>query len=190
MSTGQFLRPVFFGENYMSDKDFDSAILNILKNEGGYTDGSNQVKDMPTNMGIQQATLNFYNKIYPEKNYPQNVKLLNLQQVREIYKRLYWDNTKIPDIKNARIRDAVFDINVMGGAGIVVQLSFNEFVGTHILTVDGIIGTKTVAALNEIQDSYVDDFMVILKKIRLEYLKKTPNWKTAKNCYIARTNEY
>lgn len=190
MSTGQFLRPVFFGENYMSDKNFDSAILNILKNEGGYTDGSNQVKDMPTNMGIQQATLNFYNKIYPEKNYPQNVKLLNLQQAREIYKRLYWDNTKIPDIKNARIRDAVFDMNVMGGAGIVVQLSFNEFVGTHILTVDGIIGTKTVAALNEIQDSYVDDFMVILKKIRLEYLKKTPNWKTAKNGWIARTNEY
>ena len=81
-------------------------------------------------------------------------------------------------------------MNVMGGAGIVVQLSFNEFVGTHILTVDGIIGTKTVAALNEIQDSYVDDFMVILKKIRLEYLKKTPNWKTAKNGWIARTNEY
>lgn len=174
----------------MSDKNFELVILKTLKNEGGYTDGTNQIKDMPTNMGIQQITLDFYNKNYPYMNYPKNVKFLNMQQALEIYKRLYWDNTKIPDIKNARIRDAAFDMNVMGGAGVVIQRAFNVFAGSCILTVDGIIGSKTVSALNEIQDSYVDDFMTVLKKSRLEYLQKTPNWETAKTGWITRTNEY
>ena len=91
------------------DESFNLVIKKLIVNEGGYTDGKNQVKDMPTNMGIQQSTLDFYNKLKPGKNFPKDVKNLQLNQAIEIYKDLYWDNTKIPEIRNTRLKFAIFD---------------------------------------------------------------------------------
>ena len=104
-------------EIFMKDKNFEEAIEKLFINKGGYTPGANQIKDFPTNMGIQQKTLDRYNLMFPYKNFPKDVKLLQKNQAYEIYKEMYWDNTKIPQIKNARIRNAVFDMNVMGGRG-------------------------------------------------------------------------
>lgn len=171
----------------MLDVNFKSALQKVLQNEGGFTDGKSQIKDMPTNMGIQQKTLDFYNGKYPEKNFPKIVNNLSVNQVIEIYKSEYWDNTKIPKIKNKRIRDAVFDMFVMGGAGKVVQRAVNKF-AKATLTVDGVIGDKTICLLNQIDE--VDDFMQILKQERLNYLMKTKNWETAKNGWINRLNKY
>lgn len=173
----------------MVDENFNMAIKQILVNEGGYTDGTNQVKDMPTNMGIQQKTLDFFNRLYPDKKFPNSVKVLNASQAIEIYKALYWDNTKIPQIRNDRIRNAVFDMNVMGGAGIVVQRALNQYLKID-LAVDGTIGDNTLNSINSISDNCVADFIEVLKKIRIEYLRKTPNWPTAKNGWISRTEKY
>lgn len=171
----------------MYEKYFQAAIKMVLQNEGGFTDGTTQAKDMPTNMGIQQKTLDFYNLKYPDKNFPKNVKDLQLKQVIEIYKSEYWNNTKIPQIQNERIRNAVFDMLVMGGAGKVVQRAINSFLKVN-LVVDGIIGNKTVAELNKIYE--VQDFMNVLKEERIKYLMKTKNWATAKNGWLARLNKY
>ena len=113
----------------MSDdtKKFDQAYNNLKEREGGYTTGKNQKKDEPTNMGIKQSTLDKYSAKYPDKNFPQDVKDLKEYQAKEIYKSEYWDNTRIPQIENDRIRNAVFDMNVMGGAGKVVQRAINSF---------------------------------------------------------------
>ena len=97
----------------MSDdtKKFNQAYNNLKYREGGYTTGKNQKKDEPTNMGIKQSTLDKYSAKYPDKNFPQNVKDLKEYQAKEIYKSEYWDNTRIPQIENDRIRNAVFDMN-------------------------------------------------------------------------------
>lgn len=169
--------------------NFEQAYNKLKESEGGYTDGKNQVKDEPTNMGIKQSTLDRYANQHPEKNMPSHVKYLTAAQAKEIYKNEYWDNTRIPDIKNNRIRDAVFDMNVMGGAGKVVQRALNSFADAN-LAVDGAIGSETIKTINAIPDSKVNEFMDALKSERIDYLKGTQNWKTAKNGWIKRVNKY
>ena len=175
--------------NKVTDMNFEQAYNKLKEREGGYTDGKNQKKDEPTNMGIKQSTLDRYSTKHPEKNLPSDVKYLTATQTKEIYKNEYWDNTRIPEIKNDRIRDAVFDMNVMGGAGKTVQRALNSFLDAN-LVVDGAIGSETIKSINAIPDSKVDEFMVVLKSERLNYLKGTENWETAKNGWTIRTNKY
>lgn len=173
------------------NNDFNKAYEKTLEYEGGYTDGKNQIKDEATNMGITQSTLAKYAKDYPESSMPDNVKDLTKSQVREIYKTLYWDNTRIPQIKNERIRNAAFDMNVMSGiknATITLQKAIKD-IGFNIV-VDGALGENTLKALNNIPIDKTDGFMVRLKEQRLDFLRKTRNWPTAKNGWLKRTNGY
>ncbi len=171
------------------DEKFEEAYNKLQEPEGGYTDGKNQVRDEPTNMGIKQSTLDDYARKHSEKDLPSDVKNLQPSQAKEIYKDAYWDNTNIPKIENDRVRNAVFDMNVMGGAGCVVQRALNDFSNAG-LAVDGKIGPKTIDALNSIPANSVSDFMEILKAHRFEYLQKTDNWPTSKNGWTKRTNKY
>lgn len=173
------------------NNDFNKACEKTLEYEGGYTDGKNQIKDEATNMGIRQSILDKYTKDYPESNMPDNVRLLTEIQVREIYKTLYWDNTRIPQIKNERIRNAAFDMNVMSGiknATITLQKAIKD-IGFNIV-VDGALGENTLKALNNIPIDKTDVFMVCLKEQRLDFLRKTRNWPTAKNGWLKRTSKY
>ena len=175
----------------MSDdtKKFNQAYNNLKEREGGYTTGKNQKKDEATNMGIKQSTLDKYSAKYPDKNFPQDVKDLKEYHAKEIYKSEYWDNTRIPQIENDRIRNAVFDMNVMGGAGKVVQRAINSFSDAN-LKVDGVIGKETIKAINSIPDTKIEEFMSTIKSERIDYLRNTRNWETAKNGWTKRTNAY
>ena len=175
--------------NKVSDMKFEQAYNKLQEPEGGYTDGKDQVDDEPTNMGIKQSTLDRYANTHPDKNFPADVKYLTATQTKEIYKNEYWDNTRIPEIKNDRIRDAVFDMNVMGGAGKTVQRALNSFLDAN-LVVDGAIGSETIKSINAIPDNAVNEFMVALKSERIDYLKGTKNWVTAKNGWLKRVNKY
>ena len=172
-----------------SDMKFEQAYNKLQEPEGEYTDGKNQRKDEPTNMGIKQSTLARYANTHPDKNFPADVKYLTAAQAKEIYKNEYWDNTRIPEIKNDRIRDAVFDMNVMGGAGKTVQRALNSFLDAN-LVVDGAIGSETIKSINAVPDNAVNEFMVALKSERIDYLKGTKNWVTAKNGWLKRVNKY
>ena len=197
MQTPKFLQdtissPKYGDKNGKTEEDntnFERAYNKLKEPEGDYTDGKNQKKDEPTNMGIKQSTLDRYSAKHPDKNFPTDVKYLTVAQAKEIYKNEYWDNTRIPEIKNDRIRDAVFDMNVMGGAGKTVQRALNSFLVAN-LVVDGAIGGKTIKSINAIPDSQVDKFMDVLKSERLNYLRGGTNWKTAKNGWTKRTNKY
>lgn len=175
--------------NKVSDMKFEQAYNKLQEPEGGYTDGKDQVDDEPTNMGIKQSTLDRYASKHPEKNMPSDVKYLTAAQAKEIYKNEYWNNTKIPGIKNDRIRDAVFDMNVMGDAGRVIQRALNDFSNTN-LVVDGVIGSKTISALNSIPGNKIDDFMKILIEQRMNNLRGKTNWPTSKNGWTKRTKAY
>ena len=176
-------------KNKENNMKFEQAYNKLKEREGGYTDGKNQIKDEPTNMGIKQSTLDRYSAKHPEKNLPSDVKYLTAAQAKEIYKYEYWDNTKIPEIKNDRIRDAVFDMNVMGGAGKTVQRALNEYNGAE-LVVDGIIGSQTISALNSIPSNKIDEFMDTLIEQRMNNLRGMTNWSTSKNGWTKRTKAY
>ncbi len=179
--------------NFINKDDaFKDALQKTILSEGGYTTGKNQIKDSPTNMGIRQETLNAYNKKHPEMGFPINVKDICKTDATEIYRSLYWDNTKIPLIQNDRIRNAAFDMNVMSYktiTGKTLQRAINRFFGTSIAT-DGIIGNITLGYLNALSKNQISDFMNELKQCRLESLKKMKNWPTAKNGWISRLSKY
>jgi type VI secretion system secreted protein VgrG len=177
--------------NMNNDKNFENALAKTMKAEGGHTDGKDQINDQPTNMGIKQDTLNTYNKNNPDRNFPQDVKNLAPDQAKEIYKNEYWDNTRIPNIENDRIRNAVFDMNTMGSvaAGKTLQNTLNSYMNAN-LNVDGVIGSRTINAINSIPYNKIDGFMDLLKENRLESLRKMENWQTSRNGWTTRTNKY
>ncbi len=178
-------------QTYPYNRNFERAYNKLQEPEGDYTDGKDQVRDEPTNMGIKQSTLDRYANKHPDKNFPADVKYLTATQAKEIYRHEYWDNTKIPEIKNDRIRDAVFDMNVMGqyNAGKVVQRTLNEYSDTN-LVVDGIIGSKTISELNSIPSNKINEFMKILIEQRMNNLRGMTNWSTSKNGWAKRTKAY
>ena len=115
--------------------DFEAAIVKTLINEGGA-----KVTDDPedrgglTKFGISQ------------RSYP-NVDIRNLteQQAKEIYKRDFWDKVKADDIQSQEMAENLFDTAVNMGprtASRLAQLALD------IEPIDGIIGQKTIAALN------------------------------------------
>ena len=182
-----------YNKNYKTnDKNFDIAYEKLAEREGGYTDGSNQIDDEPTNMGITQSTLTSYSAKHPESNMPSDVKKLTPEQAREIYKAEYWDNTNIPQINNSRIRNAIFDMSVMSGPTIptkTIQQTLNEQMNAN-LPETGYLGKQTITALNAIPDNKINDFMKSLINNRMKSLQTMVNWPTAKGGWTARTNRY
>ncbi|MGN0916617.1 MAG: glycosyl hydrolase 108 family protein [Candidatus Enterousia sp.] len=176
----------------MNDKNFDIAFEQLIQREGGYTDGKNQISDQPTNMGITQTTLNNYLKKNPTSDMPHDVKYLTMFHARTIYKDLYWDNTKIPQIESARVRNAVFDMSVMSGPTIptkTLQQTLNEYISAN-LPKTGYLGNQTIKAINSIPANMVNDFMTALIENRMHSLQKMSNWATAKNGWTRRTMGY
>ena len=179
-------------KNDTDDKNFDMAYEKLAEREGGYTDGSNQIDDEPTNMGITQTTLINYSAKHPESNMPSDVKDLTPEQAREIYKAEYWDNTNIPQINNPRIRNAVFDMSVMSGPIIptkTVQQTLNDQMNAN-LPETGYLGKQTITALNAIPNSKINDFMKSLIDNRIQSLQTMSNWPTAQGGWTQRTKSY
>lgn len=176
----------------ITDQKFEDAYSRLKEPEGGYTDGKNQVRDEPTNMGVKQSTLNYYASMHPERKLPTDVKDLKPMQAKEIYKAMYWDNTKIPQIENDRIRNAMFDMGVMSVPTIptkTLQHTLNEQFDTN-LPITGYLGDKTIKAINSIPRNKIDHFMNALIENRIQSLQKMPNWVTAKNGWTRRTRTY
>lgn len=174
------------------DEKFEEAYNKLKEPEGKYTDGKNQIRDEPTNMGIKQSTLDNYASKHPGKNLPKDVKNLEPSQAKEIYKAMYWDNTKIPQIENNRVRDAMFDMGVMSGPTNptkTLQLTLNEQFDTK-LPISGYLGDQTIKAINSIPKNKIDHFMNALIENRMQSLQGMRNWPTAKNGWTKRTRAY
>lgn len=175
-----------------TDEKFEEAYNKLKEPEGEYTDGKSQVRDEPTNMGIKQSTLDAYAKTHPGKDFPSDVKELEPSQAKEIYRDLYWDNTNIPQIQNARIRNAIFDMGVMSGPVTptkTLQKTLNEQMDAN-LPLTGYLGNQTIKVINSIPENKINDFINALIENRLQSLQEMKNWPTAKNGWTKRTRAY
>lgn len=112
--------------------DFNKAIEIILANEGGYVNNPNDPGG-ETNFGICK------------KSYP-NVDIKNLTKdgAKAIYKIVYWDKVNGDQINDQNLATAVFDFAVNAGTGTAIK----QIQKTLNVTVDGVLGPKTMAALN------------------------------------------
>lgn len=115
----------------------------ILKWEGGFVDDPDDLGGA-TNRGVTIGTYATYCK---KKGYPaptvERLKNLSEKDWAEILKTLYWDRWKADDIKSQSVANILVDwVWASGVNGIKIP---QQVLG---VTVDGIVGTKTLAALN------------------------------------------
>lgn len=90
--------------------------------------------------------------------------LLGLDQA--FYRKNFWDVNRLSEINSQLLAENVFDCSVNCGINIgakLLQRAVNEIV-PNALTVDGVIGTKTVSAVNSIDATELVEAYVDLRK--------------------------
>jgi lysozyme family protein len=119
---------------------FDTSLAFTLKAEGGYVDNALD-RGGPTNMGITMATLSSY---LGRQATTTDVQSLTVAQAGTIYAGRYWIPMRCDAVVAQANANAMFDLSVIAG---VVQAS-KLAQGVCGATQDGVIGAKTVAAIN------------------------------------------
>ena len=141
----------------MSDK-FAKAIELILKHEGGYVNDPDDAGG-ETNYGISKRS-------YPHLN----IKDLTREEAIEIYQKDWWERYRYNQIDSARLAAKVFDFAVNAGPSashLHLQLAINKVSGTR-LKVDGILGNKTLDAVNNFPSWETG---LLLREFKLQIIK-------------------
>ena len=127
---------------------FDYAMVVVLSHEGDY---SNDPDDPggETNFGITNADLEAHAR---NLNLPLNVKDLTRIEAEYFYKKVYWDKYNYNAINSLPIATKIFDMAVNMGAHEAHELVQRAlgYCGYSNLTVDGVLGGHTLAAINEV----------------------------------------
>lgn len=132
--------------------------------------------------GITDKYLKHYNK-KNKTNY--SIDKLSIEQARLISLYIMKSNN-LEKIHSFKIRKQAFDILYnSGNNGLkIVQQATNDYYGYKKIKVDGIIGTKSLLAINKIKR--IEHFNELIIKRRLEYYKSLPNWYIYKNGWTKR----
>lgn len=133
---------------------FDTAVQVILKNEGGYANYL-QDKGGPTNYGISLRFLKSLGNFgdFNRDGYinDSDIKALDVDKAKSIYKQEFWDKGGYGRINNEILAEAVFDFAVNLGpstAHKLIQKAINLYSAPLTLKEDGILGEKTIQAIN------------------------------------------
>ena len=111
----------------------------ILKWEGGFVYDKDDLGGS-TNMGV---TLDTYRYVFGSKKTTKDLKRMTRVQWGVIFKKFYWDKWKADDIKDQNVANILVDwIWCSGSYGIKIP---QRVLG---VSVDGIVGSKTIAAIN------------------------------------------
>jgi lysozyme family protein len=155
--------------------NYEKSLSAVLKHEGGYV---NHPADPggATNKGITQKVYDAYRQRLGLG--VRSVKLLADDEMRDIYKKQYWDVVRGDDLPDG-VDFAVFDFGVNSGPSRAVKF-LQMGLGVKV---DGIPGVVTLRAAEE------SDPRIIINAIcdkRLEFLKNLPHWETFKNGWRSR----
>lgn len=123
---------------------FEKAVELTLRHEGGYV---NDPRDPggETNFGISK-------RAYPHVN----IRALTRAEAIVIYRNDYWQKVKADQIQHDLIAFKLFDLSVNCGtktAVLFLQRAVNRAGGS--LVTDGVIGPKTLAAVNHLDPAAV-----------------------------------
>lgn len=130
--------------------DYKKLIPHILKWEGGWANDPAD-KGGPTMKGITLNTYKLYCKL-KGKPVPTQTDLKNISQEEwgYIFKTFYWDKWKADQIQNQSIANLLVDWT--WGSG---QWGIKHPQTVLGVTADGIVGPKTIAAINKYPDQRV-----------------------------------
>ncbi len=173
---------------------FSKALKQIKRSEGGYVFDPDDVGG-ETYVGISRKffpkwkgwkILDHYKKHSP-RNIKTNTIYLNSDLdrfIEEFYLKYFWKPLKCDKIKNPIIAEHLFDCGINLGKKSAVkffQETMNHLPGGSALVIDGLIGPKTIGAINEepkIFANYLVHYRIGLyfskcykKQVKFKYLK-------------------
>lgn len=124
---------------------FEDAIPGVLAHEGGLVDNPSDRGGI-TNFGI---SLNFYQDIKPDAT-DQDIRQLTKDMAIEIYRKSFWNPNKYDQFLNQRLANKAFDFCVLMGSNKANRCLQRAILATSdiMLTIDGVIGPKTILAIN------------------------------------------
>ena len=134
----------------MTDEErFQYALNEVLKDEGGFTDDPDDPGGA-TNFGITQKNLDTYREENPKIGVPYKVQDLMHYEADQYYKKLWWNKYNYNAIKSIQIAAKIFDLAVNMGAIQAHKLVQRAlYFSGYRVNVDGVLGTKTLAAIND-----------------------------------------
>lgn len=135
----------------------DFALKYVFFNEGGFSDHPADHGGATSQYGIIQSELARWRKRPVTKA---EVRDMKADEAHDIYEAWYWKPIGCDRIENFGVATCIFDIGVVRGIGVppkyMQQICNNH--GAH-LVVDGHVGLKTIAAVNEMVSSvFIRDF--------------------------------
>lgn len=159
------------------DDHFDKAFSALIKQEGGYVNHPDDPGG-ETKYGITK------------RDFPNlDIKNLKLEKAREIYYEKYWVPSKCNMLSNYYLAEKLFSLTVNMGqkqAAIMLQRALRAATG-RILTEDGIIGIKTIGAM---EVAMLDQLLIAMRSEAAGYYRgiviKTPSKATFLNGWLNR----
>lgn len=120
----------------------DSKVLKpfVLSFEGGYCNNRSD-RGGATNKGVTIAT---FRSVFGKDKTIEDLKNITDEQWEYIFKKYYWDACKADQIKDQSVANLLVDFAYNSGVARVSRF-IQKIVG---VTADGIIGSKTIHAIN------------------------------------------
>lgn len=132
--------------------DFESAVKKLLVKEGG-----SKITNDPTDRG-GLTKFGISQKSYPSMD----IKNLTEEQAKYLYKIDFWQKIRGDEIESQHIAELIFEACVNMGARAGVRMAQIA----AAVTVDGIVGRKTVDAINSTSEAL---FVAQYKLALIEY---------------------
>jgi lysozyme family protein len=124
---------------------FTRAFSYVYGNEKGYVDDPDD-SGGPTNFGVTIKTLSEW------RGRPvtaEDVKRLEITEAMNILRKKYWDFLRCDEIQNEAVTIVLFDAGVLFGRSGAVKTLQKALVALGAeIKVDGVMGPKTIAAVN------------------------------------------
>lgn len=133
----------------------------IIKWEGGFVNNPLD-KGGPTMKGV---TLKTYQKYYGSNKTVEDLKKISDDEWYTIFKVGYWDPCKADQIKSQSVANIIVDWAYNSGVKTAIK-NVQKYLG---VVADGIIGPKTLGALNNIHPRTAFDS---IKKLREDFYKR------------------
>lgn len=187
---------ILFCANSVKGADFEKYFPHLIKSEGILFTVTQYDRGGATKYGVTMGTYKIWCnsklvKIQCDKNKDgaltsDDLRSTTLDDVRPIYKKLYWDLVRADEIKSQGIAELIGDMTINCGTGFRNQhiKSIQRFVGVNQ---DGVIGTKTIKAINKAHQLKLYNHIF---KYRSDFYKKVGrgNQKKFVNGWLNRIN--
>ncbi|MGL5357298.1 MAG: putative peptidoglycan-binding domain-containing protein [Cetobacterium sp.] len=169
---------------YADSKIRQTIISEVLSHEG---DKLVKTQKELSKYGIRNFLLIEYNKKF-EKDY--EIKNLTEEQAREIAEYLLV-GYRLHEVKHSYSQMMIFDIffnsGYKGGA-VITQRALKRYRPSEDITVDGVLGSRTIALINSVQDH--EKFIDLITEERINYYKSLTSWAKYGKGWEKRINTY